>query len=75
MTTTSPTVTVIKKEINLFMSQEMTQDIIYALMIQSFTNDEVFFSLISYASSIVSQQMLRELQGLKIDKNVSIPGV
>jgi hypothetical protein len=51
------------------------QDIIYALEIQIFIDYKVVISLISYVSLIFSQKMLRELQGLKIDKNVSIPGV
>jgi hypothetical protein len=74
-TTTSPTVIVIKNKLNFFVSQAITQDIIYALTIQSVVDDKVVLSLISYASSIISQNMLSELQGLNVDQNISILGV
>jgi hypothetical protein len=75
MTTTSPAVTFIKNILNLLVSQEMMQDIIYAPVIQSVVDEKVVLSLIPYTSSIISQKMLRELQGLNIDQNVSIPWV
>jgi hypothetical protein len=53
----------------------MTQDIVYSSMIQSVTDDNVILSLVSYTSSVISREMLRELQSLKIENNVSIPGV
>jgi hypothetical protein len=53
----------------------MTQDIAYSSAIQSVTDDSVIISLVSYTSSVISREMLRELQCLKIENNVSIPGV
>jgi hypothetical protein len=52
----------------------MTHDIVYSSMIQSFTDDSVIISLVSYMLPIISREMLREIQGLKIENNVSIPG-
>jgi hypothetical protein len=75
MTTTSRTVTVIKNRLNLLVSQETTQDIIYVSEIQSVIDDKVVLNLISYTPSIISRKVLRELQGFKIDQNVSIPRV
>jgi hypothetical protein len=53
----------------------MTQDIIYSSVIQSVTDDSILLSLVSNTSSIISREMLSEIQGLKIENNVSIPGV
>jgi hypothetical protein len=53
----------------------MTQDIVYSSMIQSFADDNVILGLVSYTSLVISREMLRELQSLKIENNVSIPGV
>jgi hypothetical protein len=53
----------------------MMQDIVYSLKIQSVVDDSIILSLVSYTSSVISQEMLRELQSLKIENNVSIPGV
>ena len=51
------------------------QDIVYSSTIQSVSDNNVILVLVLYTPSIISQEMLRELQSLKIEKNVSIPGV
>jgi hypothetical protein len=53
----------------------MKQNIVYSLAIQSVTEDKLILSLVSYTSSVISRDMLRELQSLEIENNVSIPGV
>jgi hypothetical protein len=53
----------------------MMHDVIYSLVIQNFSDDNVILILVSYRLSIISQEMLRELQCLKIENNVSILGV
>jgi hypothetical protein len=52
----------------------MMQDIVYSSMIQSVVDDKVVLILVLYTLSVISREMLRELQSLKIE-NVSIPGV
>jgi hypothetical protein len=53
----------------------MTQDIVYYSTIQRVVNGSLIISLVSYTPSVISQEMLRELQGLKIENDVSIQGV
>jgi hypothetical protein len=53
----------------------MMQDNVYSSVIQSVVEDNVILSLISYTSSVILQEMLRELQSLKIENNVSMPGI
>jgi len=54
MSTTSPNGIVIENRLKFLMSQETTQNVIYASTIQSFSDDKVFFSLVTYTSSILS---------------------
>jgi hypothetical protein len=51
------------------------RDIVYSSVIQIFTDNNVILSLVSYTSSVISQEMLKEIQGLKIENDVSILGV
>jgi hypothetical protein len=53
----------------------MTHDIVYSSAIQSVVYDKVIIRLVSYTSSVISQEMLREIQSLNIENNVSIPRV
>jgi hypothetical protein len=53
----------------------MTQDIVYSSVIQSVTEDSIILSLVPYMSLVISRVMLREIQSLKIENNISILGV
>jgi hypothetical protein len=75
MTITSPIVTVINNILIFFVSQATMKYINYPPTIQSVASNKVVLILVSYASSIISRNMLREIQGLKIDHDISILGV
>jgi hypothetical protein len=51
------------------------QDIFYSSVMQSVIGDKVILSLVSYMPSVISREMLREIQSLNIENNISTPGV
>ena len=51
------------------------QDILYSLTIQSVVDDKVVLNSVLYRSLVISREMMREIQSLKIENNISIPGV
>jgi hypothetical protein len=53
----------------------MTHNIIYSSTIQSVADDNIILISVLYTSSVILPEMLRGLQSLKIENNVSIPGV
>jgi hypothetical protein len=56
---------------------DLDNDTGYCLLLDDIEccNNKVVLSLVSYTSSVILREMLRELQILKIENNVSIPRV
>jgi hypothetical protein len=75
MTTKCSGVAIIKNDNCFLVSETSMQDTVYTSPIQHIIEYEIIFSLMAYASMLVTRGKGVALQSLDINKYISIPGI